>query len=108
MDGTIVKHNGYLIDGKDTLLEGALEFLGGISKDDMIVFVTSRKYEYKRVTEDFLDEFGIRYNAIIYEAPFGERILVNDRKPSGLDMAISINVERDVFMEDRFAVDQAL
>jgi len=27
----------------------------------------------------------------------GERIVVNDRKPSGLDMAVAINLERDHF-----------
>lgn len=26
LDGTIVKHNGYKLDGTDTLLEGAKEF----------------------------------------------------------------------------------
>lgn len=26
LDGTIVKHNGYKIDGKDTLLQGAKQF----------------------------------------------------------------------------------
>ena len=25
----------------------------------------------------------------------GERIVVNDRKPSGLDMAVAVNVDRD-------------
>ena len=29
--------------------------------------------------------------------PMGERIIVNDRKPSGLDMAVSINMDRDRF-----------
>ena len=42
LDGTIVKHNGYKIDGHDTLLEGAKEFLGTIGESDMVVFVTSR------------------------------------------------------------------
>ena len=26
VDGTIVKHNGYIIDGQDTLLDGVKEF----------------------------------------------------------------------------------
>ena len=33
LDGTIVKHNGYKIDGQDTLLDGALEFLKNISEN---------------------------------------------------------------------------
>ena len=95
LDGTIVKHNGYLIDGEDTFLPGAEAFLKGIPSQDMVIFVTSRKEEYRGLTEDFLMRHGIRYNHIIFEAPYGERILVNDAKPSGLKMAISINVSRN-------------
>ena len=95
LDGTIVKHNGYLIDGEDTFLPGAEAFLKGIPSQDMVIFVTSRKEEYRGLTEDFLIRHGIRYNHIIFEAPYGERILVNDDKPSGLKMAISINVSRN-------------
>ena len=83
LDGTIVKHNGYKIDGADSLLEGADNLLSQIKENDMVIFVTSRKRDYKEMTERFLDQHGIRYDKIIYEAPYGERILVNDRKPSG-------------------------
>ena len=95
LDGTIVKHNGYKIDGEDSLLDGVEQLLSQISEDDMVVFITSRKKEYKCRTEEFLEKNNIRYNHIIYEAPYGERILINDRKPSGLKMAYSFDVERD-------------
>lgn len=104
LDGTIVKHNGYKIDGFDTLLEGAKTFMEQIPLSDMIIFITSRKAEYRDITENFLQENQIRYDFIIFEAPFGERILVNDKKPSGLKMAIAINTERNLFMEDKFEV----
>lgn len=97
IDGTIVKHNGYKIDGKDTLLMGALDFLNRIPKEDMIIFVTSRSEEYRQLTLDFLIENRIRYNHIIFNAPFGERILMNDEKPSGLKCSVSINLKRDNF-----------
>ena len=95
LDGTIVKHNGYKIDGHDTFLEGAEEFLKSIPEDDMIIFLTSRKLEYKELTESFLKDHGIRYDHIIYEAPYGERILMNDDKPSGLCMATAIGLKRN-------------
>lgn len=95
LDGTIVKHNGYKIDGKDTFLKGAEEFLNNIPKEDMIIFITSRKEEYKKVTIDFLNENHIRYDYIIFNAPYGERILINDDKPSGLKVGIATNVKRD-------------
>jgi hypothetical protein len=97
LDGTLVKHNGYKDDGHDTLLDGAAEFLRDIPDGDMIVIITSRTDEYRAETERFLRENDIRYDHIIYNAPYGERIIVNDRKPSGLATAVAVNTERDNF-----------
>jgi 23S rRNA G2445 N2-methylase RlmL len=97
LDGTVVKHNGYKIDGHDTFLDGAKDFLDSIPKDDMVIFITSRIVEYKEITENFLAINGIKYDYIIYNAPYGERILINDNKPSGLKTAHSINIERNEF-----------
>jgi len=95
LDGTILKHNGYKIDGEDSLLDGASELLAQIEDEDMVIFVTSRKLEYKQMTEEFLNSKGIRYDHIIYEAPYGERILINDDKPSGRVMAYAFHLKRD-------------
>lgn len=95
LDGTLVKHNGYLNDGFDSLLPGAREFIEAIPANDMVMIVTSRKKEYQLCTEDFLLRNGIRFDYMIYDIPFGERILVNDRKRSGLKTAVAVNVERD-------------
>ena len=108
LDGTIVKHNGYKLDGHDTLLPGAKEFLDGLPAQDLVVFVTSRPQELAARTEAFLTAHALRYHAIVYGAPYGERILVNDRKPSGLATAIAVNPERDRFMDVRFQIDPAL
>ncbi|MBE5913604.1 MAG: hypothetical protein E7274_06040 [Pseudobutyrivibrio ruminis] len=97
IDGTIAKHNGYKIDGYDTLLDGAKEYINNIPEEDFILIVTSRTDEYKDITLNFLQQNGIRYNQIIFNMPMGERILVNDRKPSGLDMSVAINIDRDQF-----------
>jgi phosphatidate phosphatase PAH1 len=108
LDGTIVKHNGYKMDGKDTLLPGAREFFAQIPAGDMIVFITSREEKYKDLTEKFLEENHIRSDYIIYGAPYGERILVNDAKPSGLEMAKCVNTERDSEMDVEVFVDEKL
>ena len=97
MDGTIVKHNGYKLDGHDTLLPGAKEYLKTIPTEDTIIILTSRTEEYRQLTLDFLKEQGIRYDEILFNMPMGERILVNDRKPSGLDMSVAINIDRNKF-----------
>jgi hypothetical protein len=108
LDGTVVKHNGYKTDGFDTLLPGARDFLQRIPQTDMIVFITSRTYVEQDRTEAFLNENGIRFTCILYNAPFGERILINDRKPSGLNTAIAVNTDRDVFCRVEFETDPTL
>ncbi len=105
LDGTLVVHNGYKLYGKDRLLEGAKEFIESIPEDDMVIIITSRKLEYKELTESFLRENKIKYDQIIYEAPYGERILVNDNKPSGLKTGYVVNKERDEKLEIGFVCD---
>lgn len=97
LDGTIVKHNGYKNDGYDRFLDGAKEFLDGIPETDIIIFVTSRGKESMSQTEHFLHENKIRFEHILYNIPYGERILINDRKPSGLQTAIAVNCKRNEF-----------
>ena len=97
LDGTILKHNGYKIDGIDTLLDGAKEYLDNIPEEDRIVFFTSRTEEYREMTINFMEQNEIRYDSILFGMPMGERIVVNDRKPSGIDMAVAVNMERDLF-----------
>ena len=82
VDGTIVKHNGYLIDGYDTLLGGVKEFFKTIPDEDKIILLT--------------------------DMPMGERILVNDRKPSGLDMAFAFNKSRDEKLEIEYKINKEL
>lgn len=108
LDGTIVKHNGYKIEGYDTLLPGAKKFLQSIPLEDMVIFITSRTQEVAVQTERFLKENHIRYDHMIYGVPYGERILVNDRKPSGLKTAVAVNPKRDEFMDTVFEVDKTL
>ena len=97
LDGTLLKHNGYKIDGVDTILPGVLEYLKTIPLEDRIVVFTSRTDEYKQITLDFLEKNQIRYDQILFNMPMGERIMVNDCKPSGLAMSVAINLERDNF-----------
>lgn len=98
LDGTLLKHNGYKIDGYDTVLDRVAAYLKEIPKEDKIILLTSRKEECRQMTTDFLETVGIRYDVILFEMPMGERIIVNDRKPSGLDMAVALNVDRDQFI----------
>lgn len=108
LDGTLVKHNGYLIDGKDSFLPGAKEFLNTIPEQDMILFLTSRKKQYENTTREFLREQNVRYDYIIFEAPYGERILINDKKKSGLKTAVAVNQDRDAAWDLQLSLDSSL
>ena len=105
LDGTLVKHNGYKIDGYDTLLPGAEQFLKNIRPEDMIIIITSRIEAYREMTVNFLRDQNIRYDHIIFNAPYGERIVVNDRKRSGLNTALSVCTERNAAPLARFIRD---
>ncbi len=108
IDGTLVKHNGYKIDGYDTLLEGVKEFFETLSPDDKVVLLTARKEEFLPTLKNFLKENNIHYDYLLTDMPMGERILVNDRKPSGLDMAFAVNKNRDENFIFKYKIDESL
>ena len=108
LDGTLVKHNGHLTEGHDTLLAGADALLAQIPSTDLVVIVTSRTEAHREATVRFLADHGIRYDHLIFGAPFGERIVVNDAKPSGLRTAVSVSLGRDQGPQLTVKVDESL
>lgn len=107
VDGTICVHNGYK-NGGDQILPGVKEFFSNIPGGDMIILLTSRKPQEKANLEKFLQSNGLRYNHIIFDAPMGERILINDDKPSGLKCAYAINKTRDDSLDVIIKIDKDL
>lgn len=100
IDGTLLKHNGYLQDNEE-ILNGVKNFFkNNIEKEDFVLLLTARNEKYRKVTEDFLLKNEINYNLIIYGLPCGERIIFNDKKETGLKTAYSINLERDLGLEN--------
>ena len=94
-DGTLVRHNGYKT-GEDEWLPGALEFLRSIPQQDCIIILTARfETDAPAKTRAFLDKHGVRYDHLLFNMPQGERILVNDTKPSGLCCAYALSPVRD-------------
>jgi hypothetical protein len=94
LDGTVFKHNGYL-EGSDMLLPGVKQLWDSFSPNDIVVIITARDSSEKDNTIDRLNENGLRFDHIIFGAPTGERVVINDIKPEGLKTAIAWNVERD-------------
>ncbi len=107
VDGTLVKHNGYL-EGKDELLDGVIDFFEKIPQQDKVILLTARKEECKKDLEDFLAEYNVKYDFIIFNLPSGERILINDDKPSGLKCAYAVCKQRDQKLDFQFQIDKDL
>jgi hypothetical protein len=95
LDGVAFIHNNYLSGGTETIQSFMNFYDKNISEDDMVIFISSRKEKYRNQTVRALKLNSIRFNHLIMDAPFGERILVNDKKNSGLETAFSINLKRD-------------
>lgn len=94
-DGTLVRHNGYKT-GEDEWLPGALDFLRSIPEQDYILILTARfEPDAPAKTRAFLAKHRVRYDHIIFGLPQGERILINDTKPSGLCGAHALSPARD-------------
>ena len=107
VDGTIVEHNGYL-KGEDKLLDGVIDFFSKITPKDKVILTTSRQKKYEADLKKFLKKFNLRYDEIIFDLPFGERILINDKKLSGLKTAYAINKDRDAPLLVNFSIDENL
>ena len=107
VDGTICVHNGYK-KGEDVILEGVKELFSQIPDDDMIILLTSRKSEEKTNLINFMRKHELRFDHIIFDAPMGERILINDDKPSGLKTAYAINKKRDDNLDLDLTIDERM
>lgn len=98
-DGTLVRHNGYKdgITNTDDWLPGALDFLHSIPAEDYVLILTAREDEpeVRQRTVDFIRAANVRFDDIKFGMPMGERILINDNKPSGLVCSHAITPERN-------------
>lgn len=108
VDGTLVIHNGHLRPQGDELLPGVKEFFASLPAQDAVVLLTARKKELGPALEAFLTANGIRYDAILYGMPAGERILVNDCKPSELLTAVAVNKKRNDALFIHTVLDESL
>ena len=96
LDGVLLLHNGYSRGaGGDEALAGVAEFAAQIGPDDLVILVTARHEEHREASLAILREQGLRVDIALFGAPVGERILINDAKPSGLRMAYAVNLPRD-------------
>ncbi|RDU53585.1 hypothetical protein CQA49_06380 [Helicobacter sp. MIT 00-7814] len=107
IDGTLVKHNGFLENGEE-LLPGVKEFFENLPNEDIVILLTARKNSQIPALAKFLQENNIRFNHILPNLPVGERILINDCKPSGLKTAYAISTKRDEGIRFTLDIDKGI
>jgi hypothetical protein len=98
IDGVIFYHNGYLnvkAGESEIPLPGVVQFFKSMSSEDKVILCTARKEIYRKITELSLIKAGIKYDTLLMELPTGTRILINDKKESGMETASAINVNRN-------------
>lgn len=105
IDGTLVKHE---IPSSNTQLNKKLELLPGTveklsewdAKGYNIILITGRRESMREATEKQLSEIGIFYDQLVMGIGGGPRILINDNKPDGKEVASAINIERNKGIND--------
>jgi len=105
IDGTLIKHFGdFLLNIKNTplLLNNTIESIKKWEKlNYKIILLTGRKESTRKITEDQLLDLGIIYDKLIMGVTNGDRILINDKKPNGINnTAYAINVVRNKGLEN--------
>ena len=84
------------------------DFFAQIAANDIVILLTAREGRYIEALKIFLKENGIRFDHLISNLPHGERILINDKKPSGLPTAFAINTQRDGSLNIKLNLDPKL
>jgi hypothetical protein len=95
IDGVIFPHNGYLESAEESPLPGVLDFFRALPEHDVVLLLSARAETERQRTEAQLSRWGIRFSHLLLGLPVGERILINDIKPRGLQTALAGNVVRN-------------
>lgn len=94
IDGVLLRHNGHKLGG-DELLPGAAEFFAQLGPEDRVVLLSARTEAERDATLAILQRSGLRWDHALFGLPTGERICINDMKPSGLLTSLAVNLPRD-------------
>jgi phosphoglycolate phosphatase-like HAD superfamily hydrolase len=105
IDGTLVFHHGDAFTQfyeEPTLLPGVLEkFRQWSDRAYNIVLITGRRESERTMTEKQLCKLGIFYDQLIMGVGGGQRVLINDLKPSSEEpTAIAFSLKRNAGLSD--------
>jgi hypothetical protein len=105
IDGVLIVHKGNLtsqILSHPELIPGTIEKLNKWEADGhKIILTTGRKESIRDLTEKQLLSLGIFYDQLVMGLPRGERIVINDKKPTGDEKtARGIELQRNSGIKD--------
>jgi mannose-6-phosphate isomerase len=99
IDGTLVEHTGNIVENlkTDISLSNVIDTIRLWDKHNYkIILTTGRKESTRKQTEEQLSKIGIVYDQLVMGLPNGPRILINDKKTSGVrNTAYAINLVRN-------------
>jgi hypothetical protein len=100
IDGTLIKHHGDIIENLTTPALPLANVLDSIKLWEKlnykIILTTGRKESARAQTEAQLASIGIVYDQLVMGITNGERVLINDKKPSGgSNTARAVNLVRN-------------
>jgi mannose-6-phosphate isomerase-like protein (cupin superfamily) len=100
IDGTLLEHYGDIVMNYKSAklpLTNVVECIKDWDKNNYhIILTTGRKESTRKVTEQQLLGQGIVYSQLIMGLPNGPRVLINDKKPNGVEnTAYAVNVVRN-------------
>lgn len=99
IDGTLLFHKKNLtamVREKPIILKGVVEkLLEWREKDYYIILTTARPEGCRNETIKQLAEVGIFYDQLVMGLTVGPRVVINDRKPNGLETAVAVSLERN-------------
>lgn len=104
IDGTLIRHQVFL----EKMLSEPPEILPGVDKQlrswynegDAIILTTARPEWAREITEKQLRTIDISYHQLIMDCTNGERILINDEKPTMAVTARAFTVNRNCGLEN--------
>lgn len=96
VDGTIIEHNTQFSDENLKWLPNVEEFLINLSPQDTVVLTSARKIENLNHIINLVQKISpAKVTKVVSDLGVGERILINDQKPSGLITSHSVNLKRN-------------
>lgn len=99
IDGTLLPHTGNIVENLHTTstLPYVLEAIQKWDKlNYKIVLTTGRQESTRKQTENQLIKLGVVYSELIMGLPNGSRVVINDKKPNGIEnTCYAVNVSRN-------------